>query len=358
MRRNIQIVHVSISPSSGGGIAQLVRFYSRLLPNFKHVASCSDSSSLIMKILYLLSAVIILFYQRVVRGCKVFHFHGASYNSFRRKLLLARIVKCLGARTIYHLHAGDFTGFHKILGTEYIVKSFRSYDAIIVLSEYWKKYIETNFNYNRIYVINNVVDYPSISKERKINDGKFTLLYMGALYEDKGIYDLLSLLYNEKTYYESCVRLHICGGRTRQEVSKLSKKIKEYNLSNIVFFHGYVEGDAKSRLFNDCDALILPSYYEGLPMCILEAMSYAKPVIATSVGSIPEIVTHTVNGYLFNSGDIMDMNKCIKSIISLPDKGRRMGEAGRLRVTSFYPETVRRDLLNMYQHFIQEVCHL
>ena len=63
-----------------------------------------------------------------------------------------------------------------------------------------------------------------------------------------------------------------------------------------------VSGHKKEMLLNLCDAYILPSYTEGLPVSILEAMSYGKPILATPVGGIPEVVID--NGILFQPGDL------------------------------------------------------
>jgi glycosyltransferase involved in cell wall biosynthesis len=77
----------------------------------------------------------------------------------------------------------------------------------------------------------------------------------------------------------------------------------ELGISDSVDFLGWVDGELKLKLLRDADVFVLPSYNEGLPMSVLEAMSWAKPVIATRVGGIPELITTGTNGILIDAGD-------------------------------------------------------
>ena len=94
--------------------------------------------------------------------------------------------------------------------------------------------------------------------------------------------------------------------------------IKDNNLDEMVKFVGWVSGDAKSKILSTTDILVLPSYYEGLPISVLEAMSYAMPVITTPVGGIPEVVTDGVEGTLFTPGDKASLTQTIDTYIENP----------------------------------------
>ena len=94
--------------------------------------------------------------------------------------------------------------------------------------------------------------------------------------------------------------------------------IKDNNLDEMVKFVGWVSGDAKSKILSTTDILVLPSYYEGLPISVLEAMSYAMPVITTPVGGIPEVVTDGVEGTLFTPGDKASLTQAIDKYIENP----------------------------------------
>lgn len=347
-----KIVFVSVSLSSGGGIAALMQHYRRILPEFHHISSVSDHVFPILKYVHVLSAILWLFVYRMCFGIKIAHFHGASYSSYRRKYLLSRWAKILGYHTVFHLHGGDFLGFHQSKGTEYLTRTLNMYDAVVVLSLYWKKYLVGNFSCKNVYVINNIVDEPTLAPLTASRPSSmFNILYMGALYKDKGAYDLLSFAQKYHSEFQDKLTIHICGGKTDNELKAFKKALDELSYNRMICFHGWVEGDKKDEYLQQCDALILPSYYEGLPMCILEAMSYAKPVIATPVGSIPELVIPGKTGYLFEPGNIEEMFGCISDLVQNREKARLMGTMGSEIVGQFYPKNVRAQLDALYSIF-------
>ena len=77
---------------------------------------------------------------------------------------------------------------------------------------------------------------------------------------------------------------------------------------------GWVQNEAKQSTICSCDIYVLPSYFEGLPVSILEAMAMGKPIIATNVGGIPSIVQNGYNGWLFSPGKFNELNKIFDEI--------------------------------------------
>lgn len=88
------------------------------------------------------------------------------------------------------------------------------------------------------------------------------------------------------------------------EETRLREYVKQNGLQSNVEFLGWITKEQKPSLLVKADVLVLPSYNEGLPIAILEAMSYALPIISTNVGSIAEAVQEGVNGFLIAPGDI------------------------------------------------------
>lgn len=103
----------------------------------------------------------------------------------------------------------------------------------------------------------------------------------------KGIYDLLDVLSEHREEFLNKLEFLFGGDGDVEQVQAI---IKEQNLNNIAKYQGWVSGIKKERLLNQADAYILPSYNEGLPISVLEAMSYSLPIISTTVGGIPEIL--------------------------------------------------------------------
>ena len=86
------------------------------------------------------------------------------------------------------------------------------------------------------------------------------------------------------------------------------------------------------RLIAAMDICVLCTHREGFPLSILEAMAMRKPVIATAVGGIPEIVQPEVNGYLHQHGDSTELAERIVSLVEDPDKVKRFGAAAAEQV--------------------------
>jgi glycosyltransferase involved in cell wall biosynthesis len=109
-----------------------------------------------------------------------------------------------------------------------------------------------------------------------------------------------------------------------------------------------VQGEEKDRFFSQCDYFILPTYEEAMPMTILEAFSYGKPVITTPVGSIPEVVKDRENGYLFTPGNMPELKKIIFDVINDHSKYACMRQNAMNTATDFYPESIKTELEKLY----------
>lgn len=105
------------------------------------------------------------------------------------------------------------------------------------------------------------------------------------------------------------------------------KLIAEKGVFDNVEFPGWVRGDTKDKLLREADVFFLPSYNEGMPMSVLDAMGYGLPVVSTNVGGIPKIVHDGENGYCCDPGNVNRFAKGITKIL-LDGRGRKsFGEA-------------------------------
>jgi glycosyltransferase involved in cell wall biosynthesis len=95
---------------------------------------------------------------------------------------------------------------------------------------------------------------------------------------------------------------------------------------------GFVPHEELERLYDRAAVVVLPSYREGLPLCVLEAMAHGRPVVATAVGGIPELVEDGVTGFLVEPGDVTGLRAAIERLLADPVLRKRMGRAARTRV--------------------------
>jgi len=116
---------------------------------------------------------------------------------------------------------------------------------------------------------------------------------------------------------------------------------------------GWVSGDDKKKLLETGDIYALPSYNEGLPVSILEAMSWEIAVISTRVGGIPELVRDGTDGILINPGDVTALSQALMRLGKDKEFRQQLGRAARSQVeTSYSRENVMPQLEAIYQSLI------
>lgn len=175
------------------------------------------------------------------------------------------------------------------------------------------------------------------------------LVCVGRLCEQKG---QLLLIEAAKKLADANVdfELVLAGdGEMRQQVEAL---IVQYALQNRVTITGWINSEAVRQHILDSQMLVLPSFAEGLPVVIMEAMSLKRPVISTYIAGIPELIKHGENGWLCVAGDIEDLSQTIQRALSTPlEKLQEMGAAAYTRVIARHDIDV--EAAKLASHFRQ-----
>jgi len=153
------------------------------------------------------------------------------------------------------------------------------------------------------------------------------------------------------------VRFVICGDCSGSETSRnhyayVQKLIRQSGLSDYFTFTGY-RSDVP-RLLAAFDISVLSTHFEGLPLVLLESMAYAKPMVATAVDGIPEVIVDGVNGFLTPHQDAWALAGRLIELIQSPALAERLGEAGRETVlTNFTAEKFARSVADLYSRFVK-----
>ena len=112
------------------------------------------------------------------------------------------------------------------------------------------------------------------------------------------------------------------------EIDEVKALIEQRGLQEVIEVPGWVSGAAQDALWNRTDVYTLPSYNEGLPGSVLEAMSAGLPCVSTPVGGIPEAVRDGETGYLVEPGDVDGLAQALATLVADETLRLRMGEAG------------------------------
>jgi glycosyltransferase involved in cell wall biosynthesis len=160
--------------------------------------------------------------------------------------------------------------------------------------------------------------------------GGARFLCIGRLTEQKGHLLLLSAAKHLQDLKEDFEIVLLGDGPLR---FVLEKQIAEYGLNKIVRITGWMPGSTIRKEIELSRALVLPSFAEGLPVAIMEAMALERPVISTHVAGIPELVVDGKTGWLVPAGDAMSLAGAMQDVLHMPDRQlQRMGKLGRERV--------------------------
>ena len=271
-----------------------------------------------------------------------------------RKSVMVLIGKIFGKKVILHIHGGGFHNFYKRarLMKPIIRWILEHADAVICLSEMWKNYYSNTFKLKRLVIINNVIESPLTSPVSRLpSNGSLKLLFLGHVTEKKGVFDLLKVLASGREDFRHKVKFTIGG---IGEVERLEKAISDNQFHGDVSFAGWVNGTKKAELLNNCDVYVLPSYFEALPISILEAMSYGKPVISTNVGGIPEIVKPGFNGWLFQPGDHQALNNILVEAMENKELLKQYGNNSLSISKKYTPESVFQSLNDLYKQILNQ----
>lgn len=342
-----KVLFVGPDLNAQGGIASVLRSYSHCVVPFHYMRSNSAKGTL-FGIIALIMLLLRLPYFKWVKDVRIVHIHGASGKSFVRKTLIIKWAKVLGYKVVFHNHGGFFGDYVEKRGREKIRNVLIQCDAIVALSNSWKEYFEQTFGFENVFVINNIVFPPteSASEIKKTTHSEpLKLLFMGLVCDNKGIFDLLDVVAKRKKNLEGKLEVYVGG---LGEVERMNKLITENRLENIVKPCGWVAGSQKESLLVNCDVCVLPSYIEGVPISILEAMANGKAVIASSVGGIPELVENGKTGILHTPGDKEAIYNAIIYFLENPLALTTFGRAAKEKVAPYYPQQVAQELEKMY----------
>ena len=208
-----------------------------------------------------------------------------------------------------------------------ITRTLERANLVIALSDEWRVRLQRMAPRASIRVLPNpvVVDdfAPALAGRPEVPPDGGTVLFLGAFGKRKGVYDLLDAM-PAVVEARGEVLLDMGGDR---EVAKVRRLVEEKALRGNVRMLGWVSGDDKLAAFTRAHVYVLPSYNEGLPIGVLEAMAAGLPVVTTPVGGIPEVVRDGVNGIIISPGDVRALSAAVLRILDDSELRQRMSEA-------------------------------
>lgn len=337
-------------PAGKGGIASVVTLLGEEgfldQQNVRYIASHREGTPFEKVATMLLSTWQVLWHCIFARPVIV-HVHSASHASFIRKSIFLAIGRFFRCRTVFHLHGAEFQHFATKesgpLLKWWIRRTLERSSKVLALSENWAVFLSIYAPAANIQVFPNSVEIRTQSKQME-EAGR--ILFLGHVGKRKGIFELLKALSLLKDSFPH-VKLAICGDGQLDSARKMAD---ELGIGSNVEFHGWIGADQRANEFARASIFTLPSYDEGLPMAMLEAMAAGKAIVVTPVGGIPEVVKDRENGLLVPPGDAHALAQALREILEDSSLGKMLAEnAVRTVEARFSPPVVLGQLARIYE---------
>jgi glycosyltransferase involved in cell wall biosynthesis len=282
----------------------------------------------------------------------VVHVHTSHWRSFYLSAVYVLIGALVWRRpVILHVHGSSFDEFvETATGFERRFQSlvFEQCSAVVVLSEYWREVLAERVDPDRLVVIRNAVDVETI--QPKYTADVPHLVIISNLIVRKGVNELLEAI--DRLVEDDEVppfRVTIAGiGPLEGAVRAAAERHPG------VLYRGFVSEPEKHELLQQGSIYVLPSHSEGLPIGLLEGMAGGNAVVATSIGSVPELIGSD-NGRLVPPEDSAALTAALRELITHPDTVSAMARSNRALVESSYSwSSVATELGELYRRVLTD----
>jgi glycosyltransferase involved in cell wall biosynthesis len=279
---------------------------------------------------------------RALRRRDVVHTHG----HFAVNVLARTAGRLAGARVLSHMHIENAfrAGRGRAAQVALDNATARLCFSIVAVSDATRaSLVRQGYPADRLVTVHNGIDAEP-AEPKRLADGP-TILEVARLAGVKGQRTLLEALAGVDATAVLVGRDLERGGAYEHELRAEADRL---GVSGRVLFAGYRED--VPALLAGCDVFCLPSFAEGLPLVVLEAMAQGKPVVATAVGGTPELVVDGETGVLVPPGDVEALRRALAGVLADPERARAMGEAGRRRVREeFGARAAAQRILGLYE---------
>ena len=218
----------------------------------------------------------------------------------------------------------------------FFIKGMLRCDKVILLGQELKENLNSLLPGKKIFFLPNAINnsisnekFSEIAYQRRSND-KLNLFFLSNMLEFKGWFKLLQTC---KLLKDAGVnfKCHFGGGwPSEDERLKFENYVNIHELQEIVFYHGKLFGDQKSKMFEKADVFVYPTDFDACPRVVIEAMEYGLPIISTRVGTIPSMVSDGITGFLVKNNIPEELFRNINKLCNNTLR-ENLGSRGRIK---------------------------
>jgi adenylyl-sulfate kinase len=269
------------------------------------------------------------------------HVHMSHGASFWRKSVVCLCALVARRPYVIHVHGSDFVPFFdEVCGpiARRVVRFVFGRSALVLaLSDQWQQFLRRVCADVPVESLPNSVHLCSARQPLDRSRQPQRVLTVGQLGTRKGTFDLVRAFARIAADFPQA-KLVCAGDGAIEDVRRLADALA---IGDRIDLPGWIDADAVSRQLRDATAFVLPSYLEGMPMALLEAMSFGLPVIASRAGGIPDVIDDGRNGLLVDAGKIDELEAALRAVLSDSALSDRLGAAARHTIEADYSRDQR-----------------
>jgi glycosyltransferase involved in cell wall biosynthesis len=276
----------------------------------------------------------------------ILHAHMAFQGSFWRKAAYGWVARARGGKVIYQIHPSAFWDYYArggLLRRAAIRGTLTRANTLIAISNNMKDKLGHIAPRVSRFVVPNPIDLNQIPEA--VPRDPATIIFLGWLVPNKGVFELVDAAVRVRRNFPD-VRLVFAGSKDN---GRLREHAQASGLGDSVEFPGWLTPDKVAALLTRATVMALPSYSEGVPMAILEALACGTPIIATTVGGIPEVLEHERHALLIAPRDVDALTAALLRVLSDAELRERMSENNRKAAAAFDANAVAAKLRSIYQ---------
>ena len=338
---------VSPNPTSRGGVAAVARqiAVSPIVRKYRiSMVPTYAPGSMLARIYRAGHGLILLGGSMIFKRPDLVHIKVASGGSFARKVVVGAMCRMRGVPVLVHVHGGGFDQF--VTRSPRAVRALAHWllettPQVLSLSDRWAAKLHTIFPRARIDVLPNPVEvarYDDLARTRFAPPGDDPAparppmaLFLGDILQRKGVFDLVAA-WPQVTRVFPGARLVLAG---TGEIDAVRAAARAVGAGDEVELPGWLDLEAKRRLLGEATLFVLPSYTEGVPISLLEAMAAGLPSVVTPVGGILDTVSDGQEALIVPPGDPEAIANAVLRILQSPALARQLGQNARVRVVEY-----------------------
>jgi len=280
-----------------------------------------------------------------------------TYIAIIRDFLFLKIIKKRDYPIVFFIHGwrkNISKKFENILFKNYFKKRFDMADVIVVLANQFKdKLSSLGVSPHKIHVSSTMVESAQYSHLNKKFSKPYNILFCATMKKSKGPYELLNAIPSVIKKYHDTSFIFVGDGK---DLGKLKRKIRKMSIENNVIFTGYKTGNEKIEFFKKAHIFVFPSYSEGFPTVVLEAMAAGLPLIIRPVGGLADTIKDGRQGLIIST-KIPDSKEIAEKVIYLienPNLMEKMSKNNVVEAKEKYDfKIICGKLINIYETILK-----